>query len=50
MAFSAFLDACVLVPSTLRDVLLEIGCTDAFRLLWSKQVEDEVEATVMRLP
>lgn len=49
MAFAAFLDACVLVPSTLRDVLLEIGCTDALRPLWSEQIEEEVEATVMRL-
>jgi hypothetical protein len=33
MAFSAFLDTCVLVPSVLRDLLLELGTNPAYRLL-----------------
>ena len=47
--FSALLDACVLVPSTLRDVLLEIGTTQAFRPLWSEKIETEVERAILRL-
>ena len=49
MAFSALLDACVLVPSTLRDVLLEIGTTQAFRPLWSEKIETEVERAILHL-
>lgn len=47
--FSVMLDACVLVPSTLRDVLLEIGTTQAFRPLWSEMIEEEMERAVLRL-
>ena len=47
--FSALLDACVLVPSTLRDVLLEIGTTQAFRPLWSEKIETEMEQAILRL-
>ncbi|WP_277063858.1 hypothetical protein [Schaalia cardiffensis] len=49
MAFSALLDACVLVPSTLRDLLLELGTTNAYRPLWSERIEDEVTRTILRL-
>ena len=48
MAFSALLDACVLVPSTLRDLLLELGTTNAYRPLWSERIEDEVTRTILR--
>ena len=49
MAFCAVLDACVLVPSTLRDVLLEIPVRKVYRPLWSEKIEEEVERTVLRL-
>ena len=47
--FSALLDACVLVPSALRDVLLEIGSTQAYRPLWSEKIEIEMERAILRL-
>ena len=46
--FSAFLDTCVLVPSTLRDLLLELGTTPAYRPLWSDKIEDELKRVVQR--
>ena len=47
--FSALLDACVLVPSALRDVLLEVGTTQAFRPLWSEKIETEMERAILHL-
>ncbi|MCZ0857217.1 PIN domain-containing protein [Actinomyces israelii] len=47
--FSALLDACVLVPSALRDVLLEIGSTQAYRPLWSEKIEIEMERAILRV-
>lgn len=49
MAFSAFLDTCVLVPSTLRDLLLEIATHQGFRPLWSTGVESELHRVITRL-
>lgn len=48
MAFSAFLDTCVLVPSVLRDLLLELGTNPAYRPLWSNKVEEELADVIRR--
>lgn len=37
----AFLDASVLSPAPLRDVLLELAVSDAYRAKWSNAVHDE---------
>lgn len=49
MTFLTFLDACVLISSILRDPLLELGTTNAYRSLWSERTEDEATRTVPRL-
>lgn len=40
--YSAFLDACVLVPIALADTLLRLAEAGLYRPLWSNQVLDEV--------
>ncbi|MDC4233727.1 PIN domain-containing protein [Actinomyces sp. B33] len=49
MTFSAFLDACVLVPSVLRDLLLETGTTPVYRPLWSERIERETARAISRI-
>ena len=49
MAFPAFLDACVLVPINLTDVLLRLAEADTFRPLWSTEVLDEVERNLPKV-
>lgn len=39
--FTAFLDACVLVPIAPCDTLLRMADRGAFRPLWSERVEEE---------
>ncbi|MDY5127125.1 PIN domain-containing protein [Actinotignum sp. GS-2025g] len=46
---AAFLDACVIVPSRLRDVLFEIAFIGVYRISWSPGVETELIRTVSRL-
>lgn len=41
MAFTVLLDANVLYPAPLRDLLLELALSDLFRAKWSARIQDE---------
>jgi predicted nucleic acid-binding protein len=47
MLFSAVLDACVLIPHPLFDVLLRTAEHSLYRPLWSRDILDEVERNVV---
>jgi predicted nucleic acid-binding protein len=49
MAFPALLDACVLIPIKLTDLLLRLAEADTYRLLWSQDVLDEVERNLPKV-
>ena len=49
MAFPAFLDACVLVPIKLTDLLLRLAEANTYRILWSAEVLNEVERNLPRV-
>ncbi|MFD1674310.1 PIN domain-containing protein [Alicyclobacillus fodiniaquatilis] len=44
----AFLDACVLYPSTLRDVLLTLSDGGLYQVRWSSDVLDEMERNLVK--
>src|SRR5262249_35754559 len=46
--FTAFLDASVLYPAPLRDLLLELAVSDLYRAKWSDAVHEEWIAAVLR--
>lgn len=46
MSFVAFLDACVLYPACLRDVLLTVAEAGICQIRWSSDVLDEMERNV----
>jgi predicted nucleic acid-binding protein len=46
--FTAFLDASVLYPAPLRDLLLELAVSDLYRAKWSDAVHEEWIAAVRR--
>ncbi len=39
--YAAILDACVLYPAQLRDLLLSMATTDLFRVRWTDRIHDE---------
>lgn len=41
------LDACVLYPPSLRDLLLTVAALDAFEVVWSERILAEVERNVL---
>ncbi|MBB5854219.1 PIN domain-containing protein [Amycolatopsis umgeniensis] len=47
MPFPAFLDACVLIPIRLTDLLLRLAEAGTYRALWSDDVLDEVERNLV---
>ncbi|MFJ8914564.1 PIN domain-containing protein [Amycolatopsis sp. NPDC102389] len=47
MPFPAFLDACVLIPIRLTDLLLRLAEAGTYRVLWSDEVLDEVERNLV---
>lgn len=46
--FTAFLDASVLYPAPLRDLLLELAVSDLYRAKWSNAVHDEWITALLR--
>lgn len=48
MPFVVFLDACVLYPANLRDVLLHLAEEEFYQIRWSPDVLDEMERNVAR--
>ena len=43
----AFLDACVLYPAVLRDVLLTLAETGIYQIRWTSDVLDEMERNLL---
>ncbi|WP_053958044.1 PIN domain-containing protein [Sulfobacillus thermosulfidooxidans] len=48
MAFVAFLDACVLFPPNLRDVILTVAETGICQIRWSPDVLDEMQRNIVK--
>ncbi|WP_144662833.1 PIN domain-containing protein [Paenarthrobacter nicotinovorans] len=47
MAFRVLIDACVLLPYQLCDLLLRLGETDIYQPVWSDQILEEVERNLV---
>jgi len=48
MSFPALLDACVLLPYQLCDLLLRLAEAEMYRPLWSAEILDEVRRNLLR--
>jgi predicted nucleic acid-binding protein len=44
----AILDACVLYPAPLRDILLELAVSDLFQAKWTDQIHDEWRSNLLK--
>ncbi len=49
MSCVVVLDACVLYPAALRDLLVRLAVAGAFRALWSERILDEAFETWPRI-
>jgi len=45
--FTAFFDTNVLVPASVRDLLMQLAVTGVFRAKWSQQVMDELRTVLV---
>jgi len=48
MRFTVILDACVLYPSLLRDLLMRLAMTGLFKAHWTEQIHDEWITALLR--
>ena len=48
MGGAAFLDACVLFPAALRNILVRLAVHRLFRAKWSERVHEEWIAAVLK--
>lgn len=46
--FTVIYDACVLYPAPLRDLLMQLALTGAYRARWSEQIHDEWTRNVLK--
>lgn len=46
--FTVVLDACVLYPAPLRDLLLNLTCLGLFRARWTSEIPDEWIRNLLR--
>lgn len=46
--FVALFDACVFYPAQLRDLLLRVACSDAFKARWTDHIHDEWIRSLLR--
>lgn len=47
-SFTAILDACVLYPAPLRDLLVRLAVTGLFRARWTDRIHDEWQRSVLK--
>jgi len=47
---TVILDACVLYPAPVKDLLLQLACTGLFRARWTDAIHDEWIRNVLKNP